>query len=146
MQLIIFLPTFNAPCMRRNIRYDRWKRKYFGLGWEVNKALNHKNPLLPSVPSLRFPPPLLSLKRYNIDCLRATHRCQGLSRSGADPMWIEALQATPPIGTPPSTTLANPSLCGISRRGLDGVSGVDVTYIPYSGGSVVGEGARGTCS
>jgi hypothetical protein len=24
--------------MRRKIRCDRWKRKYFGLGWEVNKA------------------------------------------------------------------------------------------------------------
>jgi hypothetical protein len=26
-----FLPTFNAPCMRRKIWCDGWKRKYFGL-------------------------------------------------------------------------------------------------------------------
>jgi hypothetical protein len=30
MQLVIFLPTFNAPCMRLMIRCDEWKRKYLG--------------------------------------------------------------------------------------------------------------------
>jgi hypothetical protein len=38
MQLVIFLPTFNVSCMRLKIRYDGWKRKYFGYAWQVNAA------------------------------------------------------------------------------------------------------------
>jgi hypothetical protein len=40
MQLVIFLPTFNAPCMRLKIRCDGWKRKYFGFAWQLNRALD----------------------------------------------------------------------------------------------------------
>jgi hypothetical protein len=39
MQLVIFLPTFNAPCMRRKIWCDKCKRKYFGLGWGSEQGL-----------------------------------------------------------------------------------------------------------
>jgi hypothetical protein len=38
MQLVIFLPTFNAPCMCLKIRCDGWKRKYFGFVWQLNRA------------------------------------------------------------------------------------------------------------
>jgi hypothetical protein len=40
MQLVIFLPTFNTPCMRLKIRYDGCKRKYFGFAWQLNRAID----------------------------------------------------------------------------------------------------------
>jgi hypothetical protein len=40
MQLVIFLPIFNASCMRLKIRCDGWKRKYFGYAWQVNAAID----------------------------------------------------------------------------------------------------------
>jgi hypothetical protein len=39
MQLVIFLPTFNAPCIRRKIRCDSYYTKKFGSFWVLNMAL-----------------------------------------------------------------------------------------------------------
>jgi hypothetical protein len=39
MQLVSFLPTFNALCMRLKIRCDGWKKKYFGFACQVNRAI-----------------------------------------------------------------------------------------------------------
>jgi hypothetical protein len=41
MQLVIFLPIFNALYMRLKIRCDGWKRKYFGYALQMNAALIH---------------------------------------------------------------------------------------------------------
>jgi hypothetical protein len=48
MQIVIFLPTFNAPYMCLKIRCDGWKRKYFEFGWEVNGASVSSNSRVPS--------------------------------------------------------------------------------------------------
>jgi len=52
---------------------------------------------------------------------------------------VEAPRAIPWIGTPPPST----SLASVASRGLDGIHGVDVAHVLYSGGSVVGGGVGG---
>jgi hypothetical protein len=39
VQLVIFLPTFNAPCIRPKIRCDSYYAKNFGSFWVSKQAL-----------------------------------------------------------------------------------------------------------
>jgi hypothetical protein len=43
VQLVIFLPTFNAPCIRPKIRCDSYYAKIFGSFWYLNRPYEGKS-------------------------------------------------------------------------------------------------------
>jgi hypothetical protein len=122
MQLVIFLPTFNAPCMRRKIRCDGWKRKYFELAWEVNQALvapactqvKFKSPWPPRTASkhnklpfplpLAFrPPPCMSMSSMSL----SMHEASLTSHTAT----VHALPASPTAAAAAATVW-----CACARR------------------------------